>query len=98
MAQRMARMARAHECSARIGAGRLQPRQRWAVLAAAGIYGEIAREVERRGARAWDHRTVVSGARKLGWIARAGWRALRPVPDDCAQGALKRHFTRRDFT
>jgi phytoene synthase len=98
MARRMGRMARAHECSARIGAGRLQPRQRWAVLAAAGIYGEIAREVERRGAKAWDHRTVVSGARKLGWIARAGWRALRPVPGDCAHGALARRFTRRDFT
>ncbi len=52
LAQRMCAMAQAHECSARIGAGRLQPRQRWAILAAAGIYGDIARKVAARGDRA----------------------------------------------
>ncbi len=97
LAQRMCRMARAHECSARIGAGRLKPRQRWAILAAAGIYGEIAREVERRGERAWHSRTVVSDARKLHWIARAGWRALLPVPRSCHAGARDRSHTRRDL-
>lgn len=97
LAQRMCRMAHAHECSARIGAGRLQPRQRWAILAAAGIYGEIAREVERRGTSAWDSRTVVSNGRKLQWIARAGLRALRPVPRSCHKGADARRHTRRDL-
>lgn len=90
----MCRIAHAHQCSARIGAARLRFRQRWAVLAAAGIYGEIAREVERRGAHAWDHRTVIPGLRKLGWIVRAFWSALRPVPADCASGAGQRRWTR----
>lgn len=97
LAQRMCRMAHAHECSARVGAGRLKPRQRWAILAAAGIYGEIAREVERRGERAWHSRTVVSNGRKLQWIARAGLRALRPVPRACHKGAQHRRHTRRDL-
>src|SRR3546814_8705731 len=51
---------------------KLSPRSRWAVLAAAGIYGDIAREVRRRGDHAWDHRAVSSFVAKLGWIARAG--------------------------
>ena len=42
------------EASARVGAARLPFRARWAVLAAAGIYGAIGREVVRRGDRAWD--------------------------------------------
>ena len=94
---RLCRIAHAHECSARIGARRLQPRQRWAVLAAAGIYGEIAREVERRGEHAWDHRAVVSDARKAGWIAKAAWQTLRPAPRSCAEGAKARVWTRREL-
>jgi phytoene synthase len=47
------------------------------VLAAAGIYGDIAREVAARGQTAWDRRVVVSTARKLGWamktLLQAGW-------------------------
>lgn len=97
MVARLCRTARAHECSARIGAARLALRQRWAVLAAAGIYGEIAREVERRGAHAWDHRTVVPRSRKLGWIVRAGWQALHPAPAHCAKGAKARIWTRREL-
>jgi 15-cis-phytoene synthase len=66
-----AEMAAAYEVSARVGASRLPFRARWAVLAAAGIYGDIAREVARRGQGAWDHRVFTSGAAKLGWIAKA---------------------------
>lgn len=80
---RMCRTAHVHQCSARIGAARLKGRQRWAILAAADIYGEIAREVERRGDHAWDHRTVVSNVRKLGFIGKAAWAAVRPVPRSC---------------
>lgn len=94
---RMCRLAHAHECSARIGATHLHFRQRWAILAAAGIYGEIARAVQRRGAQAWDSRTVVSSRRKLLWIVRAGLRALRPVPSSVRREALARHFTRRQL-
>lgn len=97
LARRMCSLAQAHECSARIGAGRLSPRQRWAILAAAGIYGDIARKVAERGDQAWHSRTVVSGKEKLAWIARAGWRAMRPVPASCQQGAAHRRHTRRDL-
>ncbi|WP_062782757.1 phytoene/squalene synthase family protein [Novosphingobium capsulatum] len=97
LAQRMCAMAQAHECSARIGAGRLQPRQRWAILAAAGIYGDIARKVAARGDRAWHSRTVVSGKAKLAWIFRAGWQALRPVPPACRESALARRHSRQSL-
>jgi len=97
LVKRLVRLAHAHECAARLGAGRLALRQRWAVLAAAGIYGEIATEVERRGAHAWDHRTVVSDLHKAGWIARAAWQALRPPSKACARGAALRVWTRRDL-
>jgi phytoene synthase len=64
-------LARDYEASARVGAARLAFRQRWAVLSAAGIYGGIAREVERLGVHAWDHRVSVSSAKKLQLVARA---------------------------
>lgn len=64
-------LARTYERSARVGAARLAFRQRWAVLSAAGIYGGIAREVERLGAHAWDHRARVGTGEKLRLIARA---------------------------
>lgn len=83
------------ETSARGGTPALDFRSAWAVLAAAGIYGDIAREVAKRGAHAWDHRVVVSKAAKLGWVARAWWQArsrarYRDVP---AQGVWVRPST-----
>jgi phytoene synthase len=71
IAQRLADLSAGYEASARIGARRLPFRSRWAVLAAAGIYGDIAREVARRGEEAWDHRVITSKAAKAGWVARA---------------------------
>jgi phytoene synthase len=64
-------MAAAYEDSARHGTGALPPRAAWAVLAAAGIYGDIAREVALRGEQAWDHRVITSKRAKLGWVVRA---------------------------
>ena len=81
MAKWLAEMAGEYEASARWGARKLPPRSRWAVLAAAGIYGDIAREVRRRGDHAWDHRAASSLAAKLGWVARAGWSVLRRPPE-----------------
>ena len=74
---RLAALADGYEASARIGARKLPFRARWAVLAAAGIYGDIARTVARRGEAALDRRVVTSGASKLGWIARALVQAWR---------------------
>lgn len=72
----LADMAQDYEESARIGARKLPFRSRWAVLAAAGIYGDIAREVAARGQSAWDHRVVISKGRKLGWVAKALGQAI----------------------
>lgn len=86
LAQRLATIAGRYEASARVGARALPFRSAWAVLAAAGIYGDIARAVAARGEHAWDHRVVTSKAAKLGWVAKAGVQALRPGHD----GALSR--------
>ena len=76
LARRLERLVERYEASAREGAKKLPFRSRWAVLTAAGIYGEIAREVARRGAHAWDRRVVVSRWAKLGWVAK-GWLQAR---------------------
>lgn len=76
----LAEMAEEYEASARWGARKLPPRARWAVLAAAGIYGDIAREVRARGQQAWDHRATTSGLSKLGWVVKAGWSVLQKPP------------------
>jgi len=73
---RACNLARAYEASARVGAARLQFRQRWAILAAANIYGAIGQAVAARGARAWDRRVTTSKAQKGAFIAAAGWQAL----------------------
>jgi 15-cis-phytoene synthase len=78
VAAKLTVMAGEYETSARQGAKRLPFRSRWAVLAAAGIYGGIAREVERRGEHAWDHRVVTSKAAKLGHVAKALGQAVFP--------------------
>lgn len=74
--RRLVDLAAHHEASARIGANRLPFRSRWAVLAAAGIYGEIGREVARRGDADPDGRVVISRSAKLGWMVRALRQAL----------------------
>ncbi|AJP74693.1 phytoene/squalene synthase family protein [Sphingomonas hengshuiensis] len=77
LATRLAGRAEEYEASARGGTPALGLRSAWAVLAAAGIYGDIARAVAARGARAWDRRVSTGKAAKLGWIARALGQAVR---------------------
>ncbi len=76
LARRLERLVDSYEASAREGAKKLPFRSRWAVLTAAGIYGDIAREVARRGAGAWDRRVVTSRRAKLGWVAKS-WMEAR---------------------
>ena len=80
MVARMVAMAEQHEAAARVGAARLDFRQRWAILSAANIYGAIGRQVRARGAHAWDHRVHTGKAAKLGFVARALVQAMRPAP------------------
>jgi phytoene synthase len=84
LARRLAARAELHEQSARVGAKALSYRSAWAVLAAAGIYGDIARQVAARGGHAWDHRVTTSKAAKAAWIARAAGDAARRgrIPDE----------------
>ncbi|MBC2665916.1 phytoene/squalene synthase family protein [Novosphingobium flavum] len=79
-AGRLCRLAEDYEASARVGAARLGFRERWAVLAAAGIYGAIARKVAARGGHAWDRRVSTGKWEKLGHLARGWWQAL-PWPE-----------------
>jgi len=74
---RLVELAESHEAAARAGAARLRFRQRWAVLAAANIYGAIGREVRALGEQAWDHRVHISKAARARFVARAFREALR---------------------
>ncbi len=80
MVARLVALSEQHEAAARIGAAQLPFRRRWAVLAAANIYGAIGRKVRARGAAAWDHRVRIGPLAKLGHAARALAQALRKPP------------------
>ena len=82
MAWWLANMVGDYEASARVGAKKLPFRSRWAVLSAAGIYGDIARKVDALDQAAWDHRVVTTRAEKLGWVTHALRQATinRPKP------------------
>lgn len=88
MARWMADEAGQYEASARVGASRLPFRARWAVLSAAGIYGDIARKVRAAGVHAWDLRIYTSKREKLRWVARAYWLAIRNNPSEAARDGL----------
>ncbi|MGX7953175.1 phytoene/squalene synthase family protein [Tsuneonella sp. HG249] len=82
MAARLVRRMERHEAMARLGAARLPFRSRWAVLAAARIYGAIGREVVRLGPEAWNHRVVIGKRDKLRHVAAAFWEAVRNKPEE----------------
>ena len=91
MAKRLADASERYEASARVGAEALPLRSRWAVLAAAGIYGDIAREVRARGAHAWDHRVHTGKREKLLWVARARAQAGASVEPVGREGLWNRN-------
>jgi len=81
VARLIERMER-HEAWARLGAARLPFRSRWAVLAAANIYGAIGRRVRALGPHAWDKRVVIGRAEKVRHVAAAFWEAVRNKPEE----------------
>ncbi|WP_313536797.1 phytoene/squalene synthase family protein [Sphingomonas sp.] len=87
---RLADRAEGYEISARGGAAALSFRSAWAVLAAADIYGGIARKVRARGPQAWDSRTTTSGGEKLGAIIKAWNEARRRAPTSRPAGLWTR--------
>jgi len=90
LARRVASLATRYEASARRGTPALPFRSAWAVLAAAGIYGGIARYVAADPQAALERRVFTSRAEKLGWLLRAGSQSSRrshlypPAPRDPA--------------
>lgn len=73
---RLCDLSERYEASARIGAARLPFRSRWAVLAAAGIYGDIARAVKQSNGGSLTQRVVTSKAAKTAWVVKAFGQAL----------------------
>ena len=82
---RMVALAEQREAAARIGAASLSFRQRWAVLAAANIYGAIGRKVRAKGAKAWDRRVRIGKLAKLRHVFAALFEALRSPAEPPAQ-------------
>ncbi|MGZ3197773.1 MAG: phytoene/squalene synthase family protein [Croceibacterium sp.] len=74
-------LADGHEAAARWGANQLRFRQRWAVLAAANIYGAIGREVRALGPHAWDHRVRIGFFTKLNLVWQALVEAFKAAPE-----------------
>ncbi len=73
---RLCDLAEQYEASARMGAAQLSFRSRWAVLAAAGIYGDIARKVRQSDGASLDDRVVTSKAAKAAWVIKAFGQAI----------------------
>ena len=75
---RLAVLAEAYRRSSKVGAARLPFRSRWAVLSAAGIYGEVATRAVALGPRAWDRRIHISKSEKFALVIEALGEALLP--------------------
>lgn len=88
MGRWLADEAEQYEASARVGAKKLPLRARWAVLSAAGIYGEIARKVRAAGSHAWDQRIFTSRPEKFRWVRRAFVDAIANNPRDMNRNRL----------
>ncbi len=78
--RRLADLADVYRRSSKVGAARLPLRSRWAVLSAAGIYGEVATRAVALGPRAWDRRISISKAEKFALVIEAFGEALMPAP------------------
>ncbi len=88
MGRWLADEAEQYEASARVGAKYLPLRARWAVLSAAGIYGEIARKVRAADAHAWDQRIFTSRPEKFRWVRNALVDAVANNPRDMNRETL----------
>lgn len=90
LTMRLERLADSYRRSSKTGAARLPFRSRWAVLSAAGIYGEVATRAAALGPRAWDSRITTSKAEKLALVMEAFWEALWPVRPSARDGLWTR--------
>ena len=74
--ERLCDLAADYEASAKVGARALPFRSRWAVLSAAGIYGDMARKVKASAGQSLEERVYTSKAAKLRWVSKAFFQAL----------------------
>lgn len=88
--RRLADLAERYRRSSKVGAARLPLRSRWAVLSAAGIYGEVANRAVSLGTRAWDRRISISKAEKIALVIEAFGEALLPAPRVSREGLWTR--------
>lgn len=99
LTKRLVDLARTHRAAALAGTHALKFRQRWAIHAAARIYGGIAEKVAERGTAAWDSRVYVPRIAKLGHVAAAFFAAMRkdyPMPDPAPVWSRRDFVTRAD--
>ena len=87
---RLCDLAGDYEDSARVGAASLPFRSRWAVLTAAGIYGDIGRGIRKSGGASLEQRIYTSKGRKLWRIIRAFGQALTKASGRDRQGLWSR--------
>ena len=90
LTQRLADLAERYRRSSKVGAARLPFRSRWAVLSAAGIYGEVATRAVTLGPRAWDRRISISKAEKFALVIEAFGETLMPAPKVSREGLWTR--------
>jgi phytoene synthase len=90
LTRRLAALAETYRRSSKVGAARLPFRSRWAVLSAAGIYGEVANRAVTLGPRAWDRRISISKAEKFALVIEAFGEALMPAPRVSREGLWTR--------
>ncbi len=95
LVNRICDLAGDYEASARVGAASLPFRSRWAVLAATGIYGDIARAIRKSGGASLERRIYTSKGKKLGSILKALGQALFSAPQRDRQGLWTRARTTR---
>ena len=87
MAQRLSNLADRYRASSRTGAARLPFRSRWAVNAAARIYGAVATRAVQLGERAWDQRISIPRHEKFSLVVMALADSLRR-PDEFSREGL----------
>jgi phytoene synthase len=88
--RRLGALAEDYLRSSKVGAARLPFRSRWAVLSAAGIYGEVATRAVTLGPRAWDRRIHISKAEKFALVIEAFGEALWPARNISREGLWTR--------
>jgi phytoene synthase len=77
--KRLLGVADRYYASAREGVKDLPLSCAWAISAADRVYHNIGEIVLERGAKAWDERAVAPAYRKIYWVMRSGFTALRVV-------------------